>query len=53
MGCVQYVIGKNNFLVKYEGGQKREMSSGLILYVCSKDEVVQEIDKPIYGLTQK
>ena len=53
LGCVQDVIRKNNFLDKFEEGQKREMSSGSLLYVCSKEEVCLDIDEPISGLPPK
>ena len=37
MVCVHTVVGKKNFLVQFEDGQKRESSSGSLLYVCLKD----------------
>ena len=37
--CVQFAVGKNNFLVQFEDGQKKEMSSISLLYLCSKQEV--------------
>ena len=53
MVCVQYVMGKNNFLVQFEYGQKREMIYISLLYPCSKEEVCLEIEDPISDLLQK
>ena len=39
VGNLQDVVGKKKFLVKFEYGKKKEMSSVLISYVCSKEEV--------------
>ena len=47
VGCVQSVMGKKKFLVQFEDGKKREMSSCLLVYVCSKHEVHLEMDEPI------
>ena len=33
---VQYVTKKNNFLVQFEDAQKRDISSGLLPYICSE-----------------
>ena len=44
---VQAVIGKKKFLVKFQYGKKSEMISCLIFYACLKEEVGQELDKPI------
>ena len=34
--CVQSVVGKNKFLVKFEDGQKKEISSYSLLFLSSK-----------------
>ena len=47
------VVGKKKFLVQFEYGQKIEMSSCLLVYVCSKQEVCLEMDEPISDLPKK
>ena len=44
MGCVHAVAGKNNSLVQFEDGQKKEMSSSSLVLLSSKEEV--EMDDP-------
>ena len=41
VGCVHDLVKKNNLLVQFEGGQKREISASLMLYLCYKDRVGQ------------
>ena len=53
VGCVQAVLGKNKFLVQYEYGQKKEMSSSYLLYLCEKEEVGQEAYETTSDLPQK
>ena len=36
MGCVQAVVGKKKLMVQFEDGQWQDISSPLLLYVCSK-----------------
>ena len=43
VGCVEDVVGNNNFLVKFEDGNKKEMISFSLLYVCSKEGVCLEM----------
>ena len=47
VGCVHAVVGKKKFLVKFEYGKRRYMSSSFLLYVCFKEEVGQESNKTI------
>ena len=42
--CVQAVVGKHKLLVQFEDGNRKEMSSSLLRFLCSKGEV--EIDYP-------
>ena len=42
MGCVQSVVGKNNFLVLFEDGQKKEIGSCSLVYLNEKEEVDME-----------
>ena len=37
VGCVQDVVGKKKFLVKFEDGQKKEMGSFSLLLLISKE----------------
>ena len=53
VGCVQAVVGNKKFLVQFEDGKKRDMSSILILYLCSKYKVFLEMDDPISDLPEK
>ena len=46
-GCVQAVVGKKKFLVKFEDRQNKDMSSVLLSYVFPKDELCLEIYEPI------
>ena len=51
VGCVQSVVGKKNFLVKIENGQKKEMSSSSLVFLSQKEEV--DMDDPISNLPKK
>ena len=53
VGCVQDVVGEKEFLVQFEDGQKKEMSSVSLSYVCSTEEVCLDMDEPILDLPQK
>ena len=50
-GCVQTVIGKKKLSVQLIYGQKKDMSSCLLVYLCSNEEV--EMDDPISNLPKK
>ena len=47
------MVRNKNFLVKFEDGKKREMSDYLLLYVCDKEEVGEEVYKTIYDLPKR
>ena len=47
VGCFQSVVGNNNFLVQFKDAQKIDMGYCLIVYVCSKEDVGHEVNKPI------
>ena len=51
--CVQDVVGKNKFLVKFEYGQKIEIIASSLPYLCEKEEVGQEVDYIISNLPPK
>ena len=51
--CVQDVVGKNNFLVIFEYGKKREISASSLSYIFEKEEVGQEVDEIIYDLKKR
>ena len=51
VGCVHIVVGKNNFLVQFEDGQKKEISSSSLVFLSSKEEV--DMDEPISHLPKK
>ena len=53
VGCVQDVMGKNNFPFQFEDRHKKDMGSVSLSYVCLKDEVCLEIDEPISELPPK
>ena len=40
--CVQDMVVKKRFLVKFKDGQKKEISSFSVFYLGSKDEVEME-----------
>ena len=42
MGCVQSLIWKNNFLVLFEDGKKKEIGYCLLVYLSEKEEVEME-----------
>ena len=45
VGCVHSVVRKNNFLVQFEDGRKKDISYSLLVFLSSKEEV--ELDEPI------
>ena len=49
--CVQAVVGKKRFLVQFEYGQKKEMSSCSLVFLCSKEEV--DMDEPLSNSPKK
>ena len=51
MVCVQSVLFKKKFLVQFEDGHKKEISSSSLVCLSSKEEV--EMDEPISHLPQK
>ena len=48
MVCVEAVIRKRDLLVQFKYYQKIEMSTSLMLYVCFKKEIGQEVYETIY-----
>ena len=53
MICVQNVVEKKKFLVKFEDEQNKDTSSFLLSYVCSKEEARLAMDAPISKLPEK
>ena len=53
VGCVHSIVGKKQFLVQFEDGQKRDMGSCLLTSVCSKEEFGHEVNEPISNLHKK
>ena len=51
VGCVQILVGKKNFLVLFEDGQKKDICSCLIVYLSEKEEV--EMEDSISHLSEK
>ena len=51
VGCVNYVVGKNNFLVQLEYGNKKDISSSLLVFLSLKEEV--EMDEPLSHSPEK
>ena len=45
VGCVHAVVGKKKFLVQFEDGQKKEISSSSLVLLSLKEEV--EMDEPL------
>ena len=45
VGCIQSAVGKKNFLVQFEDGQKKEISYSHLVFLSSKGEV--DIDEAI------
>ena len=43
--------GKKNSLVQFKGGQKKEISDSLLLFLSSKEEA--EVDEPLYHSPEK
>ena len=46
-GCVKAVVERNNLLVQFEYGKKKEMGCVLLSYVCFKEDVCLGMDEPI------
>ena len=51
VGCFQDVVGKKNFLVQFEDGQKKEISASLLVFLSPKEEV--DMDEPLYHSPKK
>ena len=51
VGCVQSVVGKNEFLFIFEDGQKKEIGSSSLVYLSEKEEV--EMEESISHLPEK
>ena len=47
LGCLQSVLGKKKLLYQLEEYKRIEISDSLMLYVCSKEETVQEANETI------
>ena len=45
VGCLQAVVGKKKFLVQFEDGQKKDISSSSVVFLSLKDEF--EMDEPL------
>ena len=50
---VQSMVGKEMFLVQFEDGKKKYMSSFSLLCLCLKEEVCLEMDEPISNHHEK
>ena len=53
VGYIQAVLVNKKFVVKFEDGQKREMSDSSLSYVCDKEQVGKEVDGTLYDLPIK
>ena len=53
VGCVHAVVVKKKFLVQFKDGIKRDISSSLLSYLCSKKEVCLYTYEPISNLPEK
>ena len=51
VGCVHSVVGKKKFLIQFEDGKKKEISSSSFVFLSSKEEV--EMDEPISHFPEK
>ena len=51
VGCVHGVVGKNKFLIQFEDGQKKEISSSLLVFLSSKE--TSDTNEPISHLPEK
>ena len=51
MVCVQVVVEKKSLLVQFKDGQKKEMSSCSLVFLCSKEEV--DMDQPLSNFPKK
>ena len=51
VGCVQDVVVNKKFLVKFEDGQKKDVSYSSLVFLSSKEEF--EMDEPLYHSPEK
>ena len=51
VGCVHAVVGKKTFLVKFENGQKKQVSSCSLVFLSSKEE--GEMDESLSNSCEK
>ena len=51
LGCVHPVEGNNILLLQLEYGMNKDMSSCLLVFLCSKEEV--DMDEPLSNSTEK
>ena len=51
VGFVQSVVGKKNFIIIFEDGQKKEIGSCSLVYLSEKEEV--EMEESISHLPKK
>ena len=51
VGCVKSVVGKKNFLVQFDDGQKKEISYSSLVFLSSKEDV--EMDELISHLPER
>ena len=51
VGCLQAVVGKHIFLFKLLYGQKKDMSSSLLVFLSSKD--YNKMDEPVSNSSEK
>ena len=51
VGCVQAVVGKKRLLVQLEDGQKKEISSSLLVFLSPKEEV--DMDESLSNSPEK
>ena len=42
MGCSQAVVGKKKFLLQFEDGHKKQISSSSLVFLSSKEEVYMD-----------
>ena len=47
--CDKAVMGKNNFLVQFEYGNRIDISYCLLSYVCSEEDFGQELNETIFN----
>ena len=51
VGCIHSVLGKKKFLIQFEYGQKKEISSSLLVFLSLKEEI--DMDEAILHVTEK